>query len=381
MIYFDNSATTPLCAGAKQEMSRAIGNFGNPSSLHAAGQSAAQILNTARAQIGAALDARKDKFEIVFTSGGTEGNNLALFGVLNAKNYKNPKIITSDSEHPCVLEPCKVLEAQGVRVVRLRTVGGKLDEEQFDAEMDGDVCLVSLMHVNNETGAVYPVGRFFEKAKAKSPQVICHTDAVQAFLKIPLSMRSLGADLVTLSAHKIGGPKGCGALVISRDLIKRKALLPLLYGGGQMGNLRSGTENTVGIAGFGGAAEEKHASFAENAEKTARLRAYLAARLPDEVAVNDPPVHAPHILSLTLPNIKSETALNFFSARGICVSNGSACASNGKHKSYVLAAYGLTDKQVDSTIRVSLSAENTEKEVDEFVGALDEALGTLVRFK
>ena len=381
ILYFDNSATTPLCVGAQQGIAEAIVRFGNPSSLHIVGREGAELIKSTRRTLYRALDAREEQYEILFTSGGTEANNLALFGTLNAKNYKNPKIITTDSEHPCVLEPCKALMARGVRVVHLRTVGGMIDEEQFEREMDESVCLLSIMHVNNETGAVYPVARLFDRAKAINPQVICHTDAVQAFLKIPLSLRTLGADLITLSAHKVHGPKGCGALVVARDLIKRKGLLAQLLGGGQMAGLRSGTENTIGIAGFGGALNEKTLSFERDLCKMESLRTYVVARLPREIAVNQPPVCAPHILSITLPQIKSETALNFLSARGICVSSGSACASNGKHKSYVLAAYGLPEKQIDSTLRVSFSADNSEEECDRLIDALKEAVETLVRYK
>ena len=381
MIYLDNSATTPLCGGAKEAMGEAIAHFGNPSSRHTAGREGAELVARARAALFRALDAREENWEILFTSGGTEANNLALFGSFYAKKRRAPKLIVTDSEHPCILEPCRRLEEAGCRVVRLRTAGGKIDEEQFREEMDENVFLLSLMSVNNETGAVYPVKRLFDEARAVNPQVICHTDAVQAFLKIPFTVRSCGADMITLSAHKVHGPKGCGALALSREMVKRKALLPQIVGGGQQGGLRSGTENTVGIAGFGGAVREKYPLFASDAEKMEDLRAYLIAALPREIAVNDPPAHAPHIVSLTLPDIKSETALNFLSGRGICVSAGSACASNGRHKSHVLAAYGLSERQTDSTLRVSLSAENEKSDLDALAGALTEALETLVRFR
>ena len=381
MIYFDNSATTPLCEGAKKAIAGAIEHFGNPSSLHIAGLEAAEILKKTREALYRALSCRREEYEIVFTSGGTEANNLALFGAAYAKNRKNPKIIVSDSEHPSILEPCKRLEAQGFKVVKIGTAGGKLNEEQFFAEMDDSVVLVSLMSVNNETGAVYDVKKLFAAAKKIAPNVLCHTDGVQAFLKIPFSPRSTGADLLTISSHKVHGPKGAGALIVSKDVIKRKALLPQACGGGQENGLRSGTENVIGIAGFGGAVAEKYPRFEEDRAKMAALREAIVAKLPEEIAVNTPEEHAPHILSLTLPQIKSETAVHFLSGKGICLSAGSACASNGKHKSYVLSAYGLTDKQVDSTVRVSLSADNTEEEAAALCAALGEALSSLIRFK
>ena len=381
MIYFDNSATTPLCEGAKNAITEAVAHFGNPSSLHTAGLEAAALVKGAREALYKALLCRREEYEILFTSGGTEANNLALFGAAYAKNRKSPKILVTDGEHPSVSEPCKRLEAQGFKVVRIGTVGGKLNEEQFEAEMDESVVLVSFMTVNNETGAVYPVKRFFEEAKRISPQVLCHTDGVQAFLKVPFGPASTGADLLTVSSHKIHGPKGAGALIVSKDVIKRKALLPQMCGGGQEQGLRSGTENVIGISGFGGAILEKAPHFAENAAKTAALREALVGMLPDEISANAPQHCAPHILSLTLPQIKSETVVHFLSGKGICISAGSACASNGRHKSAALKAYGLSDKQIDSTVRVSLSPDNTEEEAATFVEALREALSSLVRFK
>ena len=327
MIYFDNGATTPLCAGAIERMREAVGLFGNPSSAHLAGRRAEELEERARSAILKALNAPKEKYSLIFTSGGTEGNNLAVFGTAYAKKHRNPKILVTDSEHPCILEPCKRLEGEGFRVARIPTRGGAIDEEAFFAEMDGDVILVSFMTVNNETGAVYDVRPLFEAAKRINPRVLCHTDGVQAFLKIPFTAKSAGADMITVSAHKVHGPKGCGALIVSNDVLRRKALLPRLVGGGQEGGLRSGTENTIGIAGFYGAVEERSARFEEDAKRMEELRAYVLARLPDGVTANIPERHAPHILSVTLPHIKSETMLNYLSERGICVSAGSACAN------------------------------------------------------
>ena len=381
MIYFDNSATTPLSTGAIKGMRHAIEQYGNPSSLHFMGLAGAEIKKEAKETLLRTLKTKKEQYEVVFTSGGTEANNLAIFGAARAKRFKEPKIIITDSEHACVMEPCARLEQKGFRIVRLATVGGKIDEEQFCAEMDEHTVLVSLMSVNNETGAVYNVKKMFDYAHRVHDKVVCHTDGVQAFLKIPFTPATTGADLLTLSAHKVHGPKGCGALLVSKELIKRKALLPLLCGGGQEGGLRSGTENTIGIAGFAGAVAEQAENCLANAEKTEDLRQYLIESLPGEIRPNIPEQPAPHILSITLPQIKSETALHFLSSKGICVSSGSACSSNGGHKSYVLTAFGLTPREADCTLRVSLSAENTKDEVDEFCAVLAEGLGRLVRMK
>ena len=381
MIYFDNSATTPLCAGAKEAIGRAVEHFGNPSSLHAVGVAAKELVERTRQALYRSIDAREEKQEIVFTSGGTESNNLAILGSAFAKNRRRPKILITDSEHPCINEPCRLLEQKGFSVARIGTRGGRIDEERFREELNEDVFLISFMLVNNETGAVYDVPRLFCEAKERFPEVLCHTDAVQAFMKIPLTMRALHADMVTLSSHKIGGPKGCGALVVDKNVIKRKALTPMLVGGGQEKGLRSGTQNVIGISGFGGAVTEKTESYVKGAAQMEKLRGKIIGMLPGEILVNDPPRHAPHILSLTLPNVKSETAVHFLSGKGICVSNGSACSSNGGHKSGVLIAYGLSEKQADATLRVSLSEENTEEDCEALVFALNEALETLVRFK
>lgn len=382
MIYLDNGATTPLCQGAKEKMAEAVASFGNPSSLHTEGLKAKALKEESRALLYKALNARKEQYEIFFTSGGTEANNLALFGVARAKKYKNPKIIITDSEHPCIDEPARRLAEEGFTVVRLSTKGGRIDPNEFLDAMDEQTILVSVMSVNNETGAIYPVKELFTRAKRINPKVLCHTDAVQAFSKIPLNPAALGADLMTVSAHKIHGPKGCGALIVHKEVLKRRALLPLICGGGQENGMRSGTENTVGIAGFGGAIAEKLPKMQENIEKMKSLRAYLLEKLPAEITPNLPENPAPHVLSITLPQIKSETALHALSAKGICVSNGSACSSNGGgHKNSVLSAFGLTEKQADSTLRISFSTENTKEDVDALILALEECLSTLVRFK
>lgn len=378
-IYLDNSATTPLCQGAVDGIHKAIENFANPSSLHSLGHGAEKEINLAREAIAAALNIKKDSYKIVFTSGGTEANNLAITGVANAKNYKNPKIIVSNSEHPCILEPVKALENKGFKVVYLPTVNGEIDENVFYKEMDKDTVLVSIMTVNNETGAIYDIKKLFAYAKRVNPNVVCHTDAVQAFLKIPFSPLMMGADLVSISSHKIHGPKGCGALVIAKPLITAKKLSPILLGGGQEDGIRSGTENTVGIMGMGGAVGELFPKLKNNVALMTENRNYLISVLPQDVKVNAAKNTAPHIINITVPGIKSETMLHFLSSKGIYVSSGSACSSHKQTQSHVLLGFGLSKLDADCSIRVSISPETTKEQLDVFVHELKNGMDNLVK--
>lgn len=379
MIYLDNSATTEISSKARQAMLAALDCYGNPSSLHSLGQEAEKMMEQARSNILESLSLSSKDYHVIFTSGGTEANNLALFGTVRAKNYKNPRIIITDSEHPCILEPAKALEAQGVEVVRLGTQNGVIDPNELLDAIDSRTVLLSIMHVNNETGAVYDIPNLFRMAKSKKADLICHTDAVQAFLKLPFRPDKCLCDLVSVSSHKIHGPKGAGALIVGKEILKRRALCPILLGGGQEDALRSGTENTVCIAGFGAAAKEGALHIREDVQKMAMLRQYLIDRLPSEVRPNLPPKAVCHILNITLPNIKSETMLHFLSGNGIYVSSGSACSSNGKGGSYVLRAFGLSDREADTSIRISLNPDLKTEELDHFLATLQEGLNTLVR--
>ena len=257
-IYLDNSATTALCAEAKAAMQAAMERFGNPSSLHSLGADAALLLKQSRAAVGEALGERflKDG-QLIFTSCGTEATALALLGTARAKSRRTAStVLTTDSEHPSVERNLALLEKEGFRVVRVPTRGGVLDMDVVRAHCTADLFMVSMMLVNNETGARYPVEEVFRLARAASRDVVCHCDAVQGLFKVPFSVRTLGADLVTVSAHKIHGPKGVGALYVSERILKERRLVPFLAGGGQEFGLRSGTENTIGIAGFAAAARE-----------------------------------------------------------------------------------------------------------------------------
>ncbi len=384
MIYLDNSATTPLSPVVIEAMQRAMEAFGNPSSLHAAGQAAHALLSRARGQVAGALGVKNPKpGEMIFTASGTEANATAIWGTVNAKARRHAnRIITTDSEHPSVEEMMRRMEQDGLEVVRVPTKNGVLDVEFALHALEMPTLLVSMMMVNNETGAAFDVARVFAAAKGKDPATVTHTDAVQGFLKVPFTPAAIHADLVTLSGHKIHGPKGVGALYVSPETIKTRRLVPLVPGGGQEFGMRSGTENVIGICGFGAAAEGESMRTAAIARMTA-LRDSLDARLSAMgVQVNRPAGgRAPHIVSLTLPSIKSQTMLNFLSAKGICVSSGSACSSHAQKISPSLAAFGLSAHEADCTLRVSLSAQNTEAEVEAFCEALTAGIASLVRIR
>ena len=382
-IYLDNSATTPLSDAAKARMREVMEIYGNPSSLHASGQAAHEVLEAARKTVAATLGLRRPEAgQITFTSCGSEADNLAILGTAYAKpRRRGGRIITTDSEHAGVENAMRVLEKDGFEVVRIATKGGVLDLEQLSAALTKNTFLVSLMAVNNETGAAYDIATAFAMAKAKDPNIVTHTDAVQGYLKMRLTPVALRADLVTLSAHKIRGPKGVGALYASPEALKRRDFVPLLLGGGQEQGFRSGTENLIGIAGFGAAAGEGFANLTADVARLSELRDYAIERLsPLPVRLNLPQgKSAPHILNLTLPDIKSETMLHALSADGIYVSNGSACSSHSHKVSSALTAFGLPASDAECSIRVSLGNQNTREDIDALVGSLSRAIERLVR--
>ena len=385
-IYLDHAATTRVIPEAAQAALQVMTQeYGNPSSLHSLGQDAHTILNRARAQVGAALGVKAVKpNELIFTSCGTEASALAIYGTVYAKPRRfGNRIITTDCEHPSVEEAMKKLEADGLEVVRIPTKNGVLDTEAAIAALEVPTLLVSMMMVNNETGAHFDVAKVFAAAKAKDSRTVTHCDAVQGFLKVPFTPASIHADLVTVSAHKIHGPKGVGALYIHPDIIKTKRITAFLTGGGQESGLRSGTENVIGIAGFGAAAQAGYATRMADFAKMTALRNRLEGKLRDMgVQMNIPAEsRAPHILNLTLPSIKSQTMLNYLSAQGICISSGSACSSHSVKISPSLAAFGLTAHEADCSLRVSLSAQNDEDEVDQLCEALEKGIANLVRIR
>ena len=384
-IYLDNSATTALSEGVKERMREVMEIYGNPSSLHFAGNAALEVLETARRQVAASIGVtRPEPGELIFTSCGSESDNLAILGTAFAKpRRRGMRAITTDSEHPGAENAFRLLEAQGFEVVRIPTRGGELDFDRYAAALNDKTFLVSMMTVNNETGAMYDIRRAFTMAKNRNPDIVTHTDAVQGYLKCRMTPKSVRADLVTLSAHKIHGPKGVGALYVSRDSLRRRDIVPLLLGGGQESGFRSGTENLIGIAGFGQAAAEGYAQLEDHLGRLSSLREMTLKKLSElPLRVNLPAGKcAPHILNYTLPDIRSETMLHALSARGICISNGSACSSHSHHLSPALTAFGLTPAEIECSVRISFSAYNTLADVEALAAALGEELERLVRRK
>ena len=388
-VYLDNSATTKPCSEAIAAINDALTvTYGNPSSLHGYGSAAAELLLSSRNEIICSLfgESVRNKLprragmrggeeygKIIFTASGTEADNLAVFGTLNTCRISSPEIITTDSEHPAILNAVEQLENKGVKVHKLSTKNGVIDLEQLKSFLSPKTALVSVMHVNNETGAVYDLKRIFDLVKSVSSDAVCHADCVQSYLKIPVDPIDLNADMITLSAHKVHGVKGVGALWVKADLIRKNRPSPIVFGGGQESAFRSGTENLPGIAAFAAAVKAQGGANAHKAfgNATAPLRQKLISLLPEKASVNLPEgEYAPHILSVTLPIPKSQPMLNQLSALGFYVSSGSACSSHKNTVSHVLKAFGLSDKSADATVRISLSAENTEEEITAFAEAL-----------
>lgn len=381
-IYFDNSATTKMSQGAKKKMTEVIEeHYGNPSSLHARGVDAEHIKEEARRIILSSLGVKRGvRGELVFTSGGTEANNMAILGTVNAKARKgNEKILVSAGEHSSVEETVAHLEKQGYTVLRVPTKDGKLDIDYIEANCK-DAILASFMQVNNETGALYDLKEAFSVIKEISPRCVTHADCVQSYMKVKFTPKNIGAELVSISAHKVNGAKGVGALYINPDVIKTKRLVPIAYGGGQEESFRSGTENVYGIAAFGEAVREHTENMEREIGIMRELRSYIVDGLENsEARVNAPTKSAPHIINITLPGIRSETMLHHLSSKGIYVSSGSACSSHSNKVSSALVSFGLTDSEADSSIRVSLCPENTKEEADIFISALNEGIKALQR--
>ncbi|MBQ6600098.1 MAG: cysteine desulfurase [Clostridia bacterium] len=368
VAYLDNSATTPLCIKAKERMVDAIENtWGNPSSLHEKGIEADLLLKSARRAVANALSCTEK--EIIFTSGGTEGNNLAVFGAAHQGKRKGNRVITSAVEHPSVQKAFDRLEAEGFEVIRIPTdKKGFVDFAELEKAVNEKTVLISVMAVNNEVGTIQPVEELAKIAKRKNAPALIHVDAVQAFGKIPLTPKKWGIDLMTVSSHKIHGPKGTGALFIKEGT----KLSPVAAGGGQERDIRPGTEPMPAIAGFYGAVEELKVK--ESLLKMTELRDYLANELAkrDFVTVNSPENALPYIINLSLKGLRSETVLNFLSDMEIYVSSGSACSKG--HKSPVLTAMGLDDALIDSSLRVSMSRMTTKEQLDYFLNGIDMAV-------
>ena len=370
MIYLDNSATTRPCAEAVEAMMNAMtANWGNPSALYNFGIDTARQLKTARHTVAAALGAEPDR--VFFTSGGTEADNWAIFSTARRYGKKNKHIITTAIEHHAILHCMKELEAQGFEVTYLQPdETGTVTVDTLKAALRKDTILVSVMMVNNEVGSVMPIERMAKITHKLCPDAIFHTDAVQGFLKVPFAAKTLGADLISISSHKVHGPKGVGALYIAPRL---KSFPAFIHGGGQEGNFRSGTEGTPAIFSFAAACAVGSASFKEDIKKEKELLDYAAGELSSLPGVHLNGAHAaPHVLNIGIPGVPTQNSINILQDHGICVSAGSACAKG--HRSHVLEAMKVNPEVIDGSFRISLCRNTTKEELDKLIAVIREEI-------
>ena len=370
MIYLDNSATTKPCPEAVEAVTRAMTEgWGNPSALYSFGIDTARELQLARGRVAKALGAENDR--VFFTSGGTEADNWAIFGTIKRFGKRGKHIITTAIEHHAVLHCMKELEAQGYEVTYLQPdETGHITVDSLKAALRKDTILVSIMMVNNETGSVMPIQQMARLTHKLCPDAIFHTDAIQGFLKIPFQAKTLGADLISVSSHKVHGPKGAGALYISPRL---KSFPALLLGGGQESYLRSGTEGTPAIFGFAAACAAVSATMMQDITREKALLNSLVEKLCKLTGVSvNGAYDAPHILSLSIPGVPTQNSINILQDAGIYVSAGSACAKG--HRSHVLTAMGLRPEVIDGAFRVSLSRETTSAEIEALIAGIQTIL-------
>lgn len=371
--YLDNSATTAVCkAAADKALYMMTDNYGNPSSLHKMGIRAEEEVEKAREIIAGTLSV--DSREIIFTSGGTEANNTAVFGAAQALRRRGDRVIVSAVEHPSVHESAKRLSELGFDVHYAPVdKDGAVDIEALKALLNNKTILVSVMAVNNETGTIQPIERVSKLVHKLSPEALFHCDAVQAYCKMPLKPQKYGVDLMTVSAHKIHGAKGAGALYIRSGA----RISPLLYGGEQQKKLRPGTESAPLIAAFGAAAAE--ADIQADSGYIRELSSYALGllRQTDGISINSPADALPYIINISAEGIRSETMLHHLESTGVYISSSSACAK-GK-RSYVLEAMGLSDSRIDSSLRISFSKYNTKEDIDALTAGLRKGIATLQR--
>ncbi len=370
MIYLDNSATTKPCKEAVDAMNIALTQqWANPSALYSFGFEAATQLRTARHQVAKAMGAEPDR--VFFTSGGTEADNWAIYSTVKRLGKRGKHIVTTAIEHHAILNCMKDLESRGFEVTYLQPDSqGRIGLDSLKAALRTDTILVSIMMVNNEVGAVMPIAQMAKLTHRVCPEAYFHTDAVQGFLKVPFQAKTLGADLICVSSHKVHGPKGAGALYISPRL---KSFPALMIGGGQESGYRSGTEATPAIMGFAAACAGVSAGAKEDISREKALLEGLVEKLStlEGVVING--CHeAPHILSLSIPGVPTQNSINILQDAGICVSAGSACAKG--HRSHVLTAMKLSEKVMDSSFRVSLSRDTTQEDMDAFIAGVQKIL-------
>jgi len=376
MIYFDNSATTKPYKEVVDLVAKiSYEEFGNPASLHSFGIRAERILEQSRKQLAETLKA--DPEEIIFTSGGTESINMAIKGTAEAMKRSGKHILSTPIEHPAALESLKVLEEMGFTVEMLNVDDkGRIDPEELKRKIRKDTILVNIIMVNNETGVIQPVAEAAQIIKSVNPKTVFHVDAVQAYGKLPIDTRKLKADIISFSAHKIHGPRGVGMMYLRHGTKIR----PILAGGGQEKQYRSGTVNVPGIAGFACAAVRKTSQMEEDnrtiRQVRERLIAELKSRMPDQIRINSPEDGLPGILSISFRSVKSEVILHALEQHEIYVSSGSACSSKKNSISHVIKALNIPAPWSDGTIRFSFCGENNEEEATACAQALQEILNT-----
>ena len=379
--YFDNSATTRVLDSVKDIVVKTMTeDYGNPAAKHRKGMEAEQYIREARKIIADSMKVQEK--EILFTSGGSESNNMALIGTAWANQRVGKHIISTAIEHPSVYNPLGVLEELGFEVTILPVDhDGHISLKELEEAIRPDTILVSTMYVNNEVGAVEPVEEISRVIKAKNPSALYHVDAIQAYGKYVIRPKKQGIDLLSVSSHKIHGPKGVGFLYI-RSGVKIK---PLIYGGGQQAGMRSGTENVPGVAGFGAAVKEMYTDHAEKIQKLIGLKDYMTDRLGEieGTVINSKKgeASAPQIVSVSFEGVRSEVLLHALEDKGIYVSSGSACSSNHPGISGTLKGIGVAQKLLDSTIRISFGIFNTKEEVDYTIDVLKKLVPVLRRYQ
>ncbi len=378
--YFDNSATTRCFDSVADIVNKVMReDYGNPSSMHTKGVEAERYVRYAKEQIAQSLKVQEK--EIFFTSGGTEADNLALIGTAMANYRMGKHLITTKIEHPAILQTMKYLESLGYGVTYLSVDEyGRIRLEELESALTPQTILVSIMHTNNEIGSVMPIAEAGRLIKQKNPNTLFHVDAVQGYGKCRIYPKKAGIDLLSASGHKLHGPKGIGFLYVG----ERVKIKPILFGGGQQGGIRSGTENVPGIAGLGKAVEEVFAHLDEDIDRLYEQKEYFTARalaLPG-VTLNGPRGRegAPHVVSLSVRGVRAEVLLHSLEADGIYISAGSACASNKPSPSATLKAIGVERELLESTVRFSFSVETTKEQLDYALEALERHLTKLRRY-
>jgi len=376
MIYLDNAATTPVNPQVAQTIFDSMQSFANPSSLYAAGAKTEMDMNKAREFVAGCINAKAS--ELYFTSCASESNNIAIYGLALARKNWGKKIITTGYEHPAVRHPFEFLEEMGFEAVSISPdKTGIVDEDAIVDAVDSKTCLVSLIHVNNETGAKLDIEIIANRIKEKNPRCAIHIDAVQSFMKLPIDVKKLKIESLSFSAHKINGPKGIGGLYLRQGT----NIKPVLLGGGQESGLRAGTENIHYIQGVAKACELLKPNIMNNLCHYAQLRTRLLDGLKefDNVVLNSPETAVPYTVNISFVGYRSETLLHFLDSKGICVSSGSACSKGSR--SHTLTVMKLPHDRIDSSLRISFGVQNTESDVDALLAALREAKEKLQKVK